>query len=150
MLRRGRRNAHREGGRLEVAIGLETANREVLERLNKRMTVDDFREAVAFLRAHDIDARAFVLLQPPFTAPEDAIDDACRSIDVAFDAGCSVCSVIPTRGVTPPPTLEMLEAVVAYGVGRGRGRVFADLWNVDETRTTRLRIMNQIQRLPTP
>ena len=27
MLRRGRRNAHREGGRLEVAIGLETANR---------------------------------------------------------------------------------------------------------------------------
>ena len=148
LLRRGRALAHREGGRLEVAIGLETANSDVLERLNKWMTLDDFREAVAFLRTHDIDARAFLLLQPPYMSPADAVEWACRSIDVAFDAGCGVCSIIPTRGVTPPPTLEMLEAVIEYGISRGRGRVFADLWNADETRAGRLRLMNQTQRIP--
>ncbi|HTM02895.1 MAG TPA: hypothetical protein VL173_05290 [Vicinamibacterales bacterium] len=150
MLRRGRALAHRVGGRLEVAIGLETVNSDVLERLNKWMTVDDFHDAVAFLRTHDIDARAFILLQPPYMCPEDAVEWACRSIDVAFDAGCGVCSIIPTRGVTPPPTLDMLEAVIEYGIRLGRGRVFADLWNADETRATRLRLMNQTQRIPRP
>jgi len=150
MLRRGRALAQRGGGRLEVAIGLETVNSDVLERLNKWMTVDDFHDAVAFLRTHDIDARAFILLQPPYMCPEDAVEWACRSIDVAFDAGCGVCSIIPTRGVTPPPTLDMLEAVIEYGIRLGRGRVFADLWNADETRATRLRLMNQTQRIPRP
>ena len=54
------------GGRLEVAIGLETVHPEALARLNKRMTVDAFRRAAAFLRRHDIALRVFVLLNPPF------------------------------------------------------------------------------------
>ncbi len=36
-------------GRLEVAIGLETAHPEVLARLHKRMSLDDFRRAARFL-----------------------------------------------------------------------------------------------------
>jgi archaeosine synthase beta-subunit len=131
--------------RLEVAIGLETAHHEVLAQLNKRMTVDDFRAAVAFLRAHDIDGRAFILLQPPFMQPEEALEWACRSIDVAFDAGCGVCSIIPTRGVTPPPTVEMLAAAVEYGIGLRRGRVFADLWDIDAMRAQHLRMLNETQ-----
>jgi hypothetical protein len=132
--------------RLEVAIGLETAHAGVLAQLNKKMTVDDFRAAVGFLRAHDIDARAFILLQPPFMAPADAVAWACRSIDVAFDAGCSVCCVIPTRGVSPAPTVDMLETVIEYGIALGRGRVFADLWDLDPARVGRLRAMNETQR----
>jgi len=153
-------------GRLEVAIGLETAHAGVLAQLNKRMTLDDFSRAAGFLRDHDIDVRSFILLQPPFMQPDEAVEWGCRSIDHAFDAGASVCSVIPTRdgngamaavGAVPPP-LTALESVVEYGVVSGRGRVFADLWEVERfftcrcsaDRATRLRMMNQTQRIPAP
>lgn len=150
--------------RLEVAIGLETSHPEVLERLNKRMTVEDFRAAAGFLRDHDIDVRAFILLQPPFMAADEAVEWACRSIDTAFDAGASVCSVIPTRGGNGamealgalPPPLVALESVLEYGMAVGRGRVFADLWNIERllvcrcsaARVERLRTMNATQRIP--
>ena len=153
-------------GRLEVAIGLETANPDVLERLNKRMTLADFQNAAGFLRDQAIDVRAFILLQPPFMPVDEAVEWGCRSIDVAFDAGVSVCSVIPTRGGNGAmeaigavkPTLTALESVVEYGVAIGRGRVFADLWELERfydcrcspERADRLRTMNQTQQIPAP
>jgi hypothetical protein len=130
------------------------------------MTVDDFQRAAAFLREHDIDVRAFILLQPPFMRADEAVEWGCRSIDLAFDAGASVCSVIPTRGGNgameairaKPPGLAALESVVEYGVAMGRGRVFADLWDVQRFytcrcsphRAERLREMNQTQRIAAP
>jgi len=154
------------GARLEVAIGLETAHPGVLERLNKRMTLEDFAASVRFLRARDMDVRAFLLLQPPFMDPRDAVYWTCRSIDLAFDAGAGVCSVIPTRGGNgameaigaPAPLLTALESVIEYGVAGGRGRVFADLWDVDRlfvchcspARAARLNQMNQTQQIPAP
>jgi len=153
-------------GRLEVAIGLETANRDVLARLNKRMTLQDFGHAAGFLREHDVDVRAFVLLQPPFMPPEEAVEWGCRSLDAAFDAGATVCSVIPTRGGNGvmeavgavPPLLTALESVLEYGVTIARGRVFADLWDLQRfytcacspARAERLRAMNRTQRIPPP
>jgi archaeosine synthase beta-subunit len=162
----GRRSATHEGGRLEVAIGLETAHPHVLARLNKRMTLDDFTGAAQFLRRHDIDVRAFILLQPPFMPAGEAVEWGCRSIDVAFDAGAGVCAVIPTRtgngameaiGAVPP-ALTALESVIEYGLAIGRGRVFADLWDIERrfacrcsaARAARLRTMNDTQRIPTP
>src|SRR5439155_2565678 len=53
-------------GRLEVAIGLETVHPVVLEKLNKRITVDDFRRAAGFLASNWIDLRIFLLVRPPF------------------------------------------------------------------------------------
>ena len=154
------------GPALEVAIGLETAHAGVLERLNKRMTVEDFNSAARFLGQHDIEVRAFILLQPPFMPADEAVEWACRSIDVAFDAGAGVCSVIPTRGGNGamevlgaiPPLLTALESAIEYGVAVGRGRVFADLWDVERlctcrcspARVARLRTMNQTQRIPPP
>jgi archaeosine synthase beta-subunit len=155
-------------GRLEVAIGLETAHAPTLARLNKRMTVHSFARAARFLTDHDIDLRVFLLLRPPFMAEEESIAWACRSIDVAFDSGATVCSIIPTRGgngaleaigdAFEPPALRSLERVVEYGVGRKRGRVFADLWDIDRLsrctcgpmRADRLRQVNRSQRLPPP
>lgn len=142
------------GGQLEVAIGLETAHPDVLARLNKRMTLDAFRRAADFLLAQDIDLRVFVLLSPPFMPAGEAVEWACRSIDVAADCGATACSVIPTRGgngamealgdAFVPPRLPALEAVIEYGLGRRRAgpfgpagtsgpgmRVFADLWDVE-------------------
>jgi archaeosine synthase beta-subunit len=157
-------------GRLEVAIGLETAHPDVLARLNKRMTLDAFRRAADFLHRHDIALRAFVLLSPPFLPDDEAVDWACRSIDLAAECGATACSVIPTRGgngamealghAFRPPRLQDLEAVIEYGLGRSRPvmRVFADLWDVERifscdcssARATRLAAMNREQRVLTP
>jgi radical SAM enzyme (TIGR01210 family) len=157
-------------GRLEVAIGLETAHPDVLARLNKRMTIEAFRRAADFLDRHDIALRVFVLLSPPFMAAGEAVEWACRSIDLAAECGATACTVIPTRGgngamealgdAFTPPELRALEAVIEYGLGQRRAgpfgpamRVFADLWDIERfsscacspARTGRLAAMNRQQ-----
>ena len=131
-------------GRLEVAMGLETVEPTVLEKLNKRMTVDRFAQAADFLRTHDIALRVFVLVKPPFLDEAAALEWARRSVDFAFACGAGVVSLIPTRGGNgaldalaesgdfAPPKLETLEAAFDYGVGLQRGRVFADLWDLEK------------------
>ena len=161
------------GGQLEVAIGLETAHPEVLARLNKRMTLDAFRRAADFLLGQDIDLRVFVLLSPPFMPAGEAVEWACRSIELAAECGATACSVIPTRGgngaiealgdAFAPPRLPALESVIEYGLGQRRAgpfgpagmRVFADLWDVERffscscspARAARLATMNREQRV---
>src|SRR5690606_16058923 len=85
-------------GALEVAIGLETAHPAVLARLNKRMTLAGFQRAADFLAVEAIAMRVFILLNPPFLPPGQAVEWACRSIDVAAASGARVCTIIPTRG----------------------------------------------------
>jgi archaeosine synthase beta-subunit len=152
--------------RLEIAMGLETVHPDILPKLNKRMTLEQFSIAATFLRAHDIDLRAFVLVQPPFMRPHEAIPWAQRSVDFAFDCGATAVTLIPTRGGNgamealaanqqfSPPRLETLEASFSYGLGLKRGRVFADLWDAERipscpncriARITRLRHMNLSQ-----
>ena len=154
-------------GRLEVGIGLETAHSETLLRLNKRMTLEAFRRAAGFLADNDIDLRVFVLLSPPFLTGDEAVDWACRSIDVAAECGATACSVIPTRtgngtmetlDDVETPRLADLERVVEYGLSLGRVRVFADLWDIERffdcecsaARRDRLALMNRTQVLPPP
>ncbi len=157
-------------GRLEVAVGLETVHPDVLARLNKRFTVADFQKAAAFLAAHDIALRVFLLLRPPFLTEPEGITWAKRSLDVAFDSGAGVCCVIPTRagngamealaasGDYAPPILASLEAAQEYGLGLRKGRVFADLWDVEKfytcacspARAARLAEMNRTQTVSPP
>ena len=151
--------------RLEVAIGLETADEQVLARLNKRMTLDSFTRAAAFLRAHDIDLRVFILLRPPFMDEAGGIEWACRSLDVAVGCGAAACSIIPTRGgngametlggQAAPPLLRSLERVLEYGLSIGGMRVFADLWDAERLfdcacaprRAARIGEMNRQQKV---
>ncbi|HKD10500.1 MAG TPA: radical SAM protein [Thermoanaerobaculia bacterium] len=156
---------------LEVAMGLETVHPEVLPKLNKRMTLDGFRRAADSLRANGVALRVFVLLGLPFVSREESEFWTRRSIEAAFDFGATAVSVIPTRtgngamdelesiGAFAPPTLEMLEEAAAFGLALGRGRVFADLWDVERLRrcpacfpgrVERLRRMNLSQVLPAP
>jgi radical SAM enzyme (TIGR01210 family) len=136
---------HMLAGKLEIAMGLETAHPEVLEKLNKRMTTELFSRAAAFLKEHGIDLRVFILVKPPFVTDEqEALHWACRSIDFAFDCGATVASLIPTRfgngameelarqGHFAPPKLSTLEAALDYGINLRRGRVFADLWDLEK------------------
>ncbi|MFM9966158.1 MAG: radical SAM protein [Planctomycetaceae bacterium] len=154
--------------RLEVAMGLETAHPEVLARMNKRMTLDDFKRAARFLVEQDIAVRAFVLLRPPFLSEAEGVEWALRSITFAFDCGATCVSVIPTRagngtmerlqgeGLFAPPKLTSLEQVLSAGIELQRGRVFADTWDAarfadcqtcEAERVERLRLMNLSQTI---
>jgi radical SAM enzyme (TIGR01210 family) len=152
--------------RLEVAMGLETVHPDILPKLNKRMTLEQFSSAANFLRRHDIDIRVFVLVQPPFMQRHEAVLWAQRSVNFAFDCGATAVTLIPTRGGNgamealaanqqfSPPRLETLEASFNYGLSLKRGRVFADLWDAEKIpscpvcripRISRLRHMNLSQ-----
>src|SRR5262249_54882562 len=153
-------------GQLEVAMGLETAHPEILERLNKRMTLNQFRRAACFLRENLIDLRVFILVRPPWLSEEEGVEWAKRSIDFAFDCGASVCSLIPTRagngamealaakGEFAPPSLDSVEKALEYGLELKAGGVFGDLWDLEtllgcplcsEAGTDRIREMNASQ-----
>lgn len=153
---------------LEVAIGLETIHPVALGRLNKRMTTTQFAQAARHLRKNSIDLRVFVLVQPPFISPGDALHWAQRSLDFAFDCGATVVTLIPTRagnGATDrlmesgdfvPPNLQVVEDALEYGVCLNRGRVFADLWDIERVascpkchaqRIARLAAINESQRI---
>jgi len=169
---RSHTSAHRRTERrLEVAIGLETAHPEVLARLNKRMTLAQFRRAAEFLEAERIDLRVFILVRPPWLSEAEGVEWARRSLDFAFACGASVCSLIPTRdgngvmealaaaGEFAPPRLVSVEGAMEYGLQLGTGRVFADLWEIrrfatcgacSEARIARLAAMNRTQRIPPP
>jgi radical SAM enzyme (TIGR01210 family) len=159
------------GKPLEVAMGLETANPQALERLNKRMTLDQFAGAAARLKKEGVALRVFVLVAPPFIAGEESDEWVRRSVDFAFDCGATAVSLIATRagngamemlvaqGLHGPPVLSTLESAAEYAVTRGRGRSFADLWDVERIaacascaapRIARLRRMNLTQTVPPP
>jgi len=153
---------------LQIAMGLETVNSEILLKLNKRMTLEDFKNSVSYLKQHGISSRAFVLLRPPFLTESEGIYWAERSIDYAFSAGVECCTVIPVRsgngamdlllekGRFTPPDIHSLETVLEYGIGLNAGRVFADTWDLDlfshckkciDQRTNRLIAMNLSQKI---
>jgi len=156
---------------LHVALGLETVNPDLLLRLNKKMTLQDFTNSVSFLNFHGIPARAFVLLRPPFLTEQEGIYWAERSLDFAFRIGVECCTVIPVRegngamdylmeqGHFSRPGIHSMETVLEYGIGLNAGRVFADLWNLKlfsscgkcfGQRAGRLDEMNLNQKITTP
>lgn len=150
-------------GKLEIAVGLETADPIALEKMNKRMTLDDFRAAAAFIKENHMDLRVFIVLKPPFQESDKALEWACRSIDFAEECGASVCTIIPARkgnGATDelnedPPDIRDLEKAVSYGLGRKGLRVFADIWDIDRFFTCqcsvhRARRLGKINRTQLP
>jgi radical SAM enzyme (TIGR01210 family) len=154
--------------RLEVAMGLETVHPAVLERLNKKMTLQQFSSAASYLRKNEIDLRVFILVQPPFMRPEESLHWAQRSLEFAFDCAATAVTLIPTRGGNgameslaqsgefTPPAISTVEEAARYGLSLGRGRVCVDLWDMPNRqdtcqhcladRVTRLQQMNLCQR----
>jgi radical SAM enzyme (TIGR01210 family) len=130
-------------GSLEVAMGLETVHPRVLPRLNKRVSLEQFAQATAFLRRHEIEVRAFVLVNPPFLRKEASVEWAVESARFAFSCGVGVVSLIPTRagngaldqlirtGDFTLPSLSLLEQSLDLSVQLRGGRVFADTWDLE-------------------
>ena len=149
----------RLNGRLEMALGLETAHPQVLARLNKRMSPETFQRAVEFLVQEQIPVRSFILLRPPYLGESVAREWAVRSLRFAFDCGIECCTIIPTRKGNgaleqlaqidqfSTPQLASLEAVFTAGLEMERGRVFVDLWDLDRLSTCRLCAAERKQRL---
>ncbi|HJN89497.1 MAG TPA: radical SAM protein [Verrucomicrobiota bacterium] len=133
----------RLSGQLEIALGLETVHPAALEKLNKRVTLEQFRAAAEFITRNEISLRTFVLLQPPFIPTDESVEWAKRSVDFSLDCGATVTVLIPTRtgngamdrlaaaGQFTEPALGQLEEVMDYGVSLARGRVFSDLWDLE-------------------
>ncbi len=156
-------------GKLEVAIGLETIHPDVLPKLNKQLSLEDFKLAAKFLNSHGIDMRAFILLNPPYLTDEkENIEWTIKTVQFAFDCGVGCCSIIPTRpgngvmeklqqqGFYVPPSLNALEEVFEKALNLRQGRVFVDTWNIDflskcshcfKARKHRLEQMNLMQRI---
>jgi archaeosine synthase beta-subunit len=153
-------------GSLEIAMGLETASPEVLEKLNKRLTLEQFQVAGEFLRHNGVALRVFILVQPPFMPASESLHWAQRSLEFAFECGATAATLIPVRagngamealaasGDFLPPRLDTLESAMEYGLRLHRGRVFADLWDLPrafdcplcrDARVARLRAMNLSQ-----
>jgi len=156
---------------VEVAMGLETAHEEALNRLNKGFTLRQFEQAADRLRRLGAGLRAFVLVGVPFIPRDQQQDWVVRSVAFAFECGASVVSLIPTRsgngalealgaaGVFTGPALSDVEAALAAALSGAAGRVFADLWDLRrfadcsqcfDARRERLRWMNLEQRVRPP
>ncbi|NQV28208.1 MAG: radical SAM protein [Rhodopirellula sp.] len=147
------------GVELEIALGLETVHPEVLPRLNKQMTRDDFSQAVTRLRGAGIRLRTFILLRPPFLTEEEGVEWAMRSIEFAFESGVSCSSVVPTRagngimeqleneGLFSSPLLASMEIVQERGIQLGAGRVFMDTWDAQKFATCAECARDRIQRI---
>jgi hypothetical protein len=72
------------GGELEVAVGLETTQEEVLRRsVSKVSSVKDYLEAAVRIRHAGALPKAYLLLKPPFLTEREAIEDAVTSIESA-------------------------------------------------------------------
>jgi radical SAM enzyme (TIGR01210 family) len=154
-------------GDLEVAMGLETAHEKVLGLLNKGFDLAQFALASSRLQREGISMRAFLLVTPPFLPPEEALDWVVKSADFAFSCGATAVSLIPTRtgngamerllesGEFVLPNLADLEVAQSRAIGLGKGRVFADIWDLKqfsrcedcfEKRVERLQCVNLTQQ----
>lgn len=163
---------------LEVALGLETIHPVARERLNKRVSLDQFRAAAERVVASGALLRCFVLVAPPFLGGDDPVDSAVGTVEFAFDCGASVVALIPTRGGNgameellasddwTPPSLAQLERAFDLALARRptnpRGvRVFADTWDLErlsncptcfpacKARLERMNLSQQAEAAPT-
>lgn len=156
-------------GSFEIAMGLETIHPDVLPRLNKEITPENFRTSTEYLISEGISVRAFILLNPPFLAdPQENIEWTLRSVEFALECGVEACSVIPTRdgngimeklresGNYVPPTIDAFEEVIDKAMNFDGARIFADLWDLSRfsncrhcfyDRKDRLQKMNLEQRI---
>jgi radical SAM enzyme (TIGR01210 family) len=165
-----RRFAGQIAGKLEIAMGLETVFEPSIRLLNKQMTLTDFRQAADRLMTMEIDLRVFILLQPPGTPAEQAIDGVFDSLRFARQCGARHASIIPTRGGNgimeqlalggqfKPPDATSLERCFELALQDQSSMVVTvDLWDFDKlsglcetcsaAREQRLSTMNLTQSL---
>ena len=143
---RVRRFAELLPGRLEVAMGLETAQPEALSRLGKQLTLEQFDRAAERLRADGVDLRVFVLVGAPFVPAAEQAKWVAESVRRAVRAGARSVALIPVRGGNgelerlrglgqfEPPALALLEECLAGALKAAQASlaVQVDPWDLDQ------------------
>ena len=129
-------------GTLEVAVGLETVHPVAARHLNKKLDLERFDRAAAFLAEHDIDLRAFALLGAPYVPAEESVEWTVRTVEYAAARGAGRIAVIPVRGGNGemerlqalghfvPPTLVQLETVLERCLAIRSAVVTGDVWDI--------------------
>ncbi|MFH1402807.1 MAG: DUF5591 domain-containing protein [Candidatus Altiarchaeota archaeon] len=64
-----------EGVKVTLAIGLESADNQVLERINKGFRREDYERAADIVKKSGGDVRTYLLVNPPY------VKDVCKSVD---------------------------------------------------------------------
>ena len=135
------------GGRLEVAMGLETIHPAASTQINKRLDLARFDSAARFLAEAEIDLRVFVLLGAPHVPIDETVAWTVRTVEYAAERGASIVSIIPVRGGNgelerlqslgqfTPPTLSQLEDAIDACLPFRGTVVTGDLWDVERLAT---------------
>jgi archaeosine synthase beta-subunit len=125
------------GGELEVALGLESTQPEVLARLiNKGESPSEYLAAADRIRSFGVRPKAYLLLKPPYLTEAESVADVVTSIGVAasrFDAisvnpvhiqNGTVVEWLFRRGRYRPPWLwSLVDAMRAGAAIRGATRL---------------------------
>ncbi len=132
---------------VQVAMGLETSDADLLRRLDKRARPEDFRAAAEHLHAAGASLRVFLLVGLPAASREEMTAGVMRSVDYALDLGAEVISLIPLRPTTeamraarragelPPVDRGLLDELSEQAAGRAKATgavVLVDPWDLDE------------------
>ena len=124
--------------RIEIALGLESANDLVLRKcINKGFDVSDYERAAALIKGKGMNVRTYLLLKPPYLTERQAMTDTLLSIDFACRFSDSI-SINPVnvqrdtmveslfrRGDYRPPWLWTLVEVLRQGRSKTDVRVFS-------------------------
>lgn len=129
-------------GRLQVAIGFESAHPGVLEKIGKGITADDLRRAGAFLANAGIGLRAFVLIGAPFLGRAERPAWTRRTCELALELGAEQVVLIPLRpspgrlaqlvasGEVDLPDLEEVAETVDLCAPLSPSRILLDGWDL--------------------
>jgi radical SAM enzyme (TIGR01210 family) len=124
--------------RIQVALGLESANDDILRKcIQKGFLVEDYVRAASLLKEREIPVRTYLLLKPPFLTERQAMQDTIKSIEFAAPYSESI-SINPInvqkdtmveklwrRGDYRPPWLFSLVEVLKAGKTLTEKRVFS-------------------------
>ena len=100
---------HDYKGRIQIAIGLESANDNILKNsINKGFSFEDYRKAINSIRDFDFSVKTYLLLKPPFLREREAIFDVLTSIKVLQDQHLTDCISINPINIQKFTLLENL------------------------------------------
>jgi archaeosine synthase beta-subunit len=136
-------------GRLQIALGLETADDSLLQQLNKKMQVADYDQACRRLKKGGLQVRTFVLLPAPGVPRAAMRSHTLATVRHALEQGSDVTSLIPLRGgngvmdhliasgqVLLPDVdvlIDTFTEAVRLGRTTGSGQaVLLDLWDLEK------------------
>ena len=151
--------AERVGGRLEVAVGLETIHPVAARKLNKHLDLAQFDSTARFLLENSIDLRVFALLGAPHVPAEESVAWTVRTVEYAVERGASVVSIIPVRGGNgemerlqalgqfTPPVLSQLEDALDRSMRFTSTVVTADLWDAERLAACEHCASDRIERM---